>query len=289
MFFKTTTQCNEATPVAAESVASVPEAVKPEVTFKTYKVNGKDVQVPLDKLDSLAQLGLGATGKFEEAKKLREEAQAILDIAKTEKSAMKSLQAAGFSREEARAILEADLRKEYEEEDLSPEDKAKRDEKAELDKYRQAEVDRQKLIEQEASSKEEQAELEKIDAEIAEAIEESDLPKNPILGKWALQYMSSFAAQGEELSAKEAMKLVNGDMKEVIRDMLSNMDASAVKQYLKSDHIKGLQNEVLKAYQEKQSPFGKPATAPKQVASEPVEKEKTFISGRDFWDKKRRF
>lgn len=296
MFFRTTTQM-EGEPVSSSEVASVqtvgtdaPKSdVKPEIAFKTLKVNGKEVQVPVDKLDSYAQLGMSATQKFEEAKKLREEAQSILDVAKTEKSAMKSLIAAGFSREEAKSILEADLRKEYEEEDLSPDEKAKRAEKAELEKYRQAEAERQKKLEEEASSKEELAELEKIDAEIAEAIEQSDLPRNAILGKWALQYMSAFAEQGEDLSAKEAMKLVSADMKEVIRGMLSNMDAASVKQYLKDDHVKGLQEEVLKEYQSKQSPFAKPATVAKPAPAEKAAPEKKFISGKDFWDKKRSF
>lgn len=296
MFFRTTTRM-EGEAASSDSLASVQsssnDASKTEpkseaLQFKELKVNGKTIQVPLEKLDSYAQLGLSATEKFNEAKKLREEAQKILDVTKTEKSAMKSLIAAGFSREEAKSILENDLRKEYEEEDLSPDEKAKRATQAELDKYRQAEAERQKLMEQEASSKEELAELEKIDAEIAEAIEQSDLPKNPILGKWALQYMSAFAEQGEDLSAKQAMQLVNADMKEVIRDMLSNMDATSVKQYLKSDHVKGLQEEVLKDYQSKQSPFAKPATVAKP-ASEKVVPEKKFISGKDFWDKKRSF
>jgi len=291
MFFRTTARMEEAAPAADASMVSVPVEAKPELpTTKSFKVNGKMVEVPLDKLDSYAQLGLASTAKFEEAKKLREEAQSILDVAKTEKSAMKSLLSAGFSREEAVTILEADLRKEYEEEDLSPEQKQAREKDARLAKFETEEKARQTKIEQEASSKEEQDELEKIDKEIADAIEESDLPKNPILGKWALQYMSSFADQGEELSAKEAMKLVNSDMKEIIRDMLSNMDASAVKQFLKSDQIKGLQNDVVKEYQSKQSAFSKPATAPKQVDNDSTGKvSHGTIKGRDFWDKKRSF
>jgi hypothetical protein len=289
MFFRTTAQSEGESTSAVVGVqsegndASKTEPKSEAPLFKELKVNGKTVQVALDKLDSLAQLGMSATERFNEAKKLREEAQKILDVAKTEKSAMKSLISAGFSRAEAKAILEDDLRKEYEEEDLSPEEKARRAEKAELDKYRQSESERQKKMEEEASSKEELAELEKIDAEIAEAIEESDLPKNPILGKWALQYMSAYADNGEDLSAKEAMKLVNTDMKEVIRDMLSNMDASSVKQYLKSDHVKVLQEEVLKEYQSKQSPFAKPATVAKSAPAEQKSEGHTVIKSKDFF------
>jgi hypothetical protein len=259
--------------------------------MKKYKVNGREVDVSSDKIDTLVSLGLASTEKFNEAKKYREEADSILGLAKNEKSALKVLEKAGFSRAEALAIVEEELKKEYEEMELSPEEKSKRAEKAEFEQLRKEKAEREQKIKEEAESKEEEAYLSKIDEEIAEAIKFSDLPQEPILGKWAIQYMSAYAQQGEDLSAKDAMKLVSGDMKEVMRAMLSGMDASEVKQFLKEDHIKGLQNEVLKAFQDKQAPFSKPAQAPKQVNAKPGqdanEVASQVIKGRDFWAKKK--
>lgn len=294
MFFRTTAPSNEGAAASAEPVVSVqaqPEAQSEPSTpaTKRLKVNGREIDVPLEKLDAYAQLGLSSTEKFNEAKKLREEAESILSVAKNEKSALKALEKAGFTRQEALAIVEDELRKEYEEMELSPDEKAKRAERAELERFRKEEADRKARLEAEAQSKEEAEYFEKIDAEIAEALEATDLPKEPILGKWAIQYMASFAEQGEDLSAKEAVKLVTADMKDVLRNMLSGMDAKAVRQFLKDDHVKGLQDEAMASIREKQQPFSKPATAPKQAAVKDEPKENKVIHGRDFWSKKRGF
>jgi hypothetical protein len=291
--FRTTAPSTEGAPASAEPVVSVqspaPEAKPESPAVKKLKVNGKEVEVPVEKLDAYAQLGLSSTEKFNEAKKLREEAEEILKVAKTEKSALKALEKAGYSRQEALAIVEEELRREYEEMELSPEEKARRAEKAELDRLRKEKEERERRLQEEAQSKEEAEYFAKIDAEVAEALETTDLPKEPILGKWVIQYMASFAEQGEDLSAKEAVKLVTADMKGILRSMLSGMDAKAVKQFLKEDHVKGLQDEALASFREKQQPFSKPAQAPKQVAKEPETKETKVIHGRDFWAKKRGF
>jgi hypothetical protein len=294
MFSISTTPRNEAAeasaPVVSESEVAVSEVKVPVV--KTYKVNGKDVQVSEDQFDKYIQLGMASTEKFQEAKRIQEEAQKVLAL-KGEKSAMKTLLAQGYTKQEAREILENDLRSEYEAEEedakLSPEAKKLREREAELAEYKAQEKARKDAIEAEAASREEREYLNKLDDEIAAAIEGSDLPKHPILGKMAINYMSSFASQGQELSAKEAMKYVNDDFKVIIRDVLSGMDAKAVKQYLKEDHIKGLRDDAMSEYQSKQKPFDKPAAASKQVeaSADANQVANSMIKGRDFWAKKK--
>lgn len=287
MFSISTPQRNE----GAESSAPVegePEVVS-EVKVpvgKTFKVNGREKQVAEEEYDKYIQLGLAATEKFTEAKRIQEEAQKVLAL-KGEKSAMKTLLAQGYTKQEAREILENDLRSEYEAEEedakLSPEAKKLREREAELAEYKAQEEARKKAIEAEANSREEREYLNKLDDEIASAIEGSDLPKHPILGKMAINYMSSFASQGQDLSAKEAMKYVSDDFKVIIRDVLSGMDAKAVKQFLKDDHIKGLRDEGLVEYQTKQKPFDKPAVASKPVQQESGAKPMEVKRSKDFF------
>jgi hypothetical protein len=288
MFSISTPQRNEgaeaSAPVEGESEVVVPEVKAPIV--KTYKVNGKEVQVSEDQFDKYIQLGMASTEKFQEAKRIQEEAQKVLAL-KGEKSAMKTLLAQGYTKQEAREILENDLRSEYEAEEedakLSPEAKKLREREAELAEYKAQEKARKEAIEAEAATREEREYLNKIDEEIASAIEGSDLPKHPILGKMAINYMSSFASQGQDLSAKEAMKYVSDDFKVIIRDVLSGMDAKAVKQFLKDDHIKGLRDEGLSEYQSKQKPFAQPAVAAKQVQQEPATKPNEVKRSKDFF------
>jgi hypothetical protein len=276
MFLRNQFCLEDAAPVAAPVV----DTVAPEIKFVKLKVNNTEREIAEDKIHGLAQLGLSATEKFTEAKKMREEAESILQANRTDKSAMKALERAGFSKQEAKAIIEEELSKLYEEDEMSPEDKSKRDEQAELKKYREQEAEKKKLIEDEQYSKEEQADIEQINDEIADAIEECDLPRNPILGKWALNYMSAYARQGEELSAKDAMKMVSGDMKEIIKDMLGGMDSASVKKFLKDEHLKGFIDENVASIQSRQ-PFNKPAVALKPVAK-PEENVNKIMSWKQF-------
>ncbi len=288
MFSKSTVQMSEGEEASAEVTGdSVPEVVVSQ--SRTLRVNGKDVVVNEDQFDKYLQLGLASTEKFTEAKRMQEEAQRIIGAAKDQKSALKALELAGHTRAEAREILENELRSLYEQEEedakLSPEAKTLREREAELAEYKKQETDRKKKIEDEANSKEEAEYLNKIDNEIADAIEASDLPKHPILGKMAINYMSSFASQGQELSAKEAMKYVAADFKVIVRDVLSGMDAKTVKQYLKDDQVKGLRDEALSEYQSKQKPFDKPATVSKQVREEPKDAvSNPVIRSKDFFN-----
>jgi hypothetical protein len=287
MFQKQVFMFNEDSTSEGDAVVSSEglEAPKqePVSSSKKFKVNGREIEVPQEKLDYYAQLGLSANEKWQEAANMRKEAEKVLSTAKTEKSAIKALEAAGYSRADAQKVIEDELRRIYEEEDMSPEEKAKRAQEEELAQYRQAEAERKRLIEEEANSKEEQKYLEQLDNEIAEAIAATDLPKNPILGKFALNYMNAFAQQGEELSAKDAIKFVSNDFKLILRDMIGNMDSKSLKEYLKPEHLKGFQQESVAEYRSKQQPFAKGQVPANQAPAKEEEKGKEYVNSRQFF------
>lgn len=287
MFQKQVFMFNEDSTSEGDAVVSSEgqEAPKQEpASSKKFKVNGREIEVPQEKLDYYAQLGLSANEKWQEAANMRKEAEKVLATAKTEKSAIKALEAAGYSRADAQKVIEDELRRIYEEEDMSPEEKAKRQQEEELNRYRQAEAERKRLIEEEANSKEEQKYLEQLDNEIAEAIAATDLPKNPILGKFALNYMNAFAQQGEELSAKDAIKFVSNDFKLILRDMIGSMDSKSLKEYLKPEHLKGFQQESVAEYRSKQQPFAKsPERSANQAAEKEDNKAKEYVNSRQFF------
>lgn len=242
-------------------------AITPEEIY-TLKVNGKEVKVPKSKLEMYAQLGLSSDEKFKEAKKIREDADKILSTAKTEKSAIKSLMAAGFSKEEARKVIEEELLREYEYEDLSPEEKKRREIDEELKQYKTKE-DREKA-ERELSvrQKEEESYFKKLDEELASAIKDSGLPKHPVFGKFALQYMASSASQDLDISAKDAMKLVEQDFLGVVQELLSGLDAKTLKSWLGDKTLRSLRQDAVSELKSKEPPFAKAKQSAKQV-SEP--------------------
>jgi len=265
-------------PVVGDTAeGTVPEAASPESSKKsiapeeiyTLKVNGKEVKVPKSKLEMYAQLGLASDEKFKEAKRIREDADKILATAKTEKSAIKSLMAAGYSKQEARQIIEEELLKEYEYEDLSPEEKKRKEMEEELKKYKSKEEQEKAEREQAAKSKEEAEYFKKLDEELADAIKGSSLPKHPVFGKFALQYMASSASQDLDISAKDAMKLVEQDFLSVVQELLSGLDAKTLKSWLGDKTLRSLREDAVSELKSKEPPFAKAKSQPaKQAAPE---------------------
>lgn len=268
-------------PVVGDTVeAPNAETESPAVSAKkleqdevyTLKVNGKEVKVPKSKLEMYAQLGLASDEKFKEAKRMREDADKILSTAKTEKSAIKSLMAAGYSKEEARKIIEEELLREYEYEDLSPEEKKRREMEEELKQYKTKEEREKAEREQLARQKEEHEYFKKLDDELADAIKTSNLPKHPVFGKFALQYMASSASQDLDISAKDAMKLVEQDFLSVVQEVLSGLDAKTLKSWLGDKTLRSLREDAVSELKSKEPPFAKAKDSPAKQAK-PVDED----------------
>lgn len=252
-------------------------APTPEEIY-VLKVNGKEVKVPKSKLEMYAQLGLASDEKFKEAKKIREDADKILSTAKTEKSAIKALMAAGYSKEEARKVIEEELLREYEYEDLSPEEKKRREMEEELKQYKTKEEREKAERDMSARQKEEEEYFKKLDDELASAIKDSGLPKHPVFGKFALQYMASSASQDLDISAKDAMKLVEQDFLGVVQELLSGLDAKTLKSWLGDKTLRSLREDAVSELRSKEPPFAKAKSQPaKQAEPEAKEDDKPQI------------
>ena len=262
---------------AGSSSSQKPATPTPEEIY-VLKVNGKEVKVPKSKLEMYAQLGLASDEKFKEAKKIREDADKILSTAKTEKSAIKALMAAGYSKEEARKVIEEELLREYEYEDLSPEEKKRREMEEELKQYKTKEEREKAERDMSARQKEEEEYFKKLDDELASAIKDSGLPKHPVFGKFALQYMASSASQDLDISAKDAMKLVEQDFLGVVQELLSGLDAKTLKSWLGDKTLRSLREDAVSELRSKEPPFAKAKSQPaKQATPEAKEDDKPQI------------
>lgn len=262
---------------AGSSSSQKPATPTPEEIY-VLKVNGKEVKVPKSKLEMYAQLGLASDEKFKEAKKIREDADKILSTAKTEKSAIKALMAAGYSKEDARKVIEEELLREYEYEDLSPEEKKRREMEEELKQYKTKEEREKAERDMSARQKEEEEYFKKLDDELASAIKDSGLPKHPVFGKFALQYMASSASQDLDISAKDAMKLVEQDFLGVVQELLSGLDAKTLKSWLGDKTLRSLREDAVSELRSKEPPFAKAKSQPaKQATPEATEDDKPQI------------
>lgn len=304
MLFKAPTLMNEggatAAPVQAESGSSLTSkqaaASKSEPeqsgTVKEFKINGKTVKVDLSnptEVEKLVSLGLASNDKFQEAAKLRKEAEDILAAAKTKKSATEALKKAGFDAKEIKEILEKELAGFYEEEALSPEERQRRADLEELKKYKEEESRKRDEESKTAREKEVAAEMEHLENELLGALSKSKLPRTPILAKWAVQYMSAYDAQGVSLSADQAVKLVEKEFPQLVQSVLSTMDVQGLKQFLGKSLVKQLLDDSVKAVKQAEAPFTKEGKQTSREASQSSgnkPKQKMVMS--DYFEKLRR-
>lgn len=260
-------------------------------TVKEFKINGKVVKVDLSnpaEVEKLVSLGLASNDKFQEAAKLRKEAEDILAAAKTKKSATEALKKAGFDAKEIKEILEKELAGFYEEEALSPEEKQRRAEMEELKRYKEEEARKKEEETKSAREKEIAAEMEQLENELLGALGKSSLPRTPILAKWAVQYMSAYDSQGVQLSADQAVKLVEKEFPQLVQSVLSTMDVQGLKQFLGKSLVKQLLDDSVKAVKQAEAPFTKEAKQTSREASQGSSKPKQKIAMGDYFEKLRR-
>jgi hypothetical protein len=267
-----------------ESVKSEP--VKDEWAPKKLKVNGKEVTFSSKSeyeaaVEKYLSIGMAAEDKFKSAKQLHEEATKILEVAKTEKSAKKMLEKAGYSADEIRQILEEELTNIYKYEDMSEEEKARLKEKEELEKYRQAEEERKRKEELEQMTRQEQQFYAEVENNLLDALESSKLPRDPLMAKFALQYMAADEARGLEPDPVRAVKLVEREMPLLVGSILNGMDIETRKRFLGKEVLESLRKDALAQVQKSEAPFAKPKNdkAVSQVSA--PERKKSEVESKD--------
>jgi len=288
-----TTDSGVQAPATAPDV-KVEEAKAPSV--KKYKVNGKEVEIPLDKLDYYAQMGLSATEKFQASAKIQKEIDSLKSEVKNPKQFLSALTKLGLSKEEARSTLEEALRAEYEWEDMSPEQKAAQQEKEELEQYRRQKEEMERKAKEEQLSTQQQADMQQLEGEMFDALSASSLPKVELFAKAAFNYMAAAAAKDIDIDAKQAVKLVETDFQKNIRSSLSSMDAKGIKAFLGEDVVKALLKDSVAEVRQKEAPFTKQApaavnqdAAKAQPKSEDSKPKPSVQSNKDFFQKLRGF
>jgi hypothetical protein len=241
----------------------------PEVRKHKIKVYGKEHELPEEKVLQYAQKGFASDEKFQQAAKLEKQAQEVLSGIKSKESFFKSMESAGLDRKAARALLEDVLRAEYEEDELPEEEKTRRSERSELEKYKQKEKEEQEKWSKQKEEAETAKVTEQLETEMVDAISKSALPKNELFAKAAFNYMAAALGQGMDLTAKEAVRLVETDFYENIKATLSSLDSKSLKSLVGDKAIQALIKENLVEAQSKAAPFAKPTQAASQEKPKP--------------------
>lgn len=201
--------------VSSEPSVEAPKA-SAEPTKATIKVFGKEEEHDLESLKKFAQIGKAGQSKFEEATKLRKEAESLKERLKNDwVGALKEL---GIDpREATEKFLSERLREEM----LSPEEKAQqaKDKEHMTLKEKLAALEAEK--EQAKYDQERQQYEAQLEKEIPQALEKVGLPRSPAsLRRIANQLMIAMEG-GYEMSVEEAAELAKSEIQGELSQLLS--------------------------------------------------------------------
>lgn len=276
------------TPVeGAESSAPVEQVETKETVvnpFKDYKerikINGKEREVTLEELRREASKQMAADEKFKSAKQLNDEARQ-LKAAFESGNVVDALAKQGKTAKEIRTILEDHLLDIIDQENMDPKEKELKD----LKKFKEQ---KDKEAAEEMSKKEAAKHAQEIErararleTELVDAIKASNMPKNTTVFQKVAREMESALINGYEMSAAEAVKIVEQDMIEEYLAVLPQLGADRLKKALGKDMLKLIQEEQVRAVKEAAPSFVNRRNTKPVADPEPAEDEK--IPSGDFF------
>lgn len=255
-------QVSPSEPKKAPTQQEIKEAVK---EWK-LKSNGKTRAVRDEaELVRLAQLGLGASEKFEQAAKNRKQAEAIIDL--FQKDPAKAMKALGH---DVRKLAEEYLYNEAQKSMMTPEQKQKAEIQEEIQRLKQ-EAEDLKTQQREDRISQLQAKYENdIQTDIIGAIDKYKLPKNPKTVARMAEYMASALENGYELTAQDIAPRVRMDLEEEHKSLFNHYDVEDLLKLLGDGQLKKIREYEINKVKAK-SP-----AAPTQTITTPSTKKDDY-------------
>jgi len=202
----------------AEPPQPTEQEIKAAIKKWKLKSQGKTHEISDEaELIRLAQMGLGAHEKFEQAAKSRKQSEALVEL--LQKDPTKALSSLGL---DVRQLAEDFLVSEAKKLQMSPEER----ERSEI----QAEIQRLKGEKEELLKEQQTERISKLQAQyevdiqdqIIKAIDQYKLPKNPKTVSRIAEYMASALENGYEATALDVATRVRQDLEEEHRSLFSH-------------------------------------------------------------------
>lgn len=220
--------------------ADKPTTQAPPEYFE-LKVNGKKVKLTRDELLQHASLGLASNERFEEAARLKKQAEAAIGKLKDPKNVINALQdpALGLTKDQIRQTFEEWYAREFiEPEQLSPEQLKLREAEEKLKRYeeaeRQREEEKQKAHLESLTAKA----REEIQTQIIEALDTGKLPKTNFTMKRLAYWIERNTANGFDAPTAVLVAQVKKDIESNLREMVQASDGEVLIQMMGDEIIK---------------------------------------------------
>lgn len=219
-----------AQPTSTDKKEAVKEAADKEIKklekeIRKYKVKIDDQEVEVDESELLSgyQMRRASQKRFEEAARLKKEAEQKVEFLK--KNPEKALESLGLN---VRELAENYILKQMEDEKLTPEQKKLREYEEKLRSYED-----EKKQQEEAKRKEEEIKLEEhykqeYSKKMKEALDSSGLPKTPYTVRRMAHLMSRALENGLEMEPKDAVGILREEYISDIKQLLGQADGETL-------------------------------------------------------------
>lgn len=246
-------------------------AEQPTPEVRRIKVNGEEVEVTLQELEKGYGTMRAAQERFQEAARLRKEAEELKAQYAQNPFLSDDPQA---RRKAAEEFLAAELRKEM----MSPEQR----ELEELKSYKQQQEELRKQQEEQQKQRQQQEMIsqarQQLETDIVAALKESGLPTNANTMQRAAAYMYNAGNAGYQVKAADVMGLVKEDYINDIKHFTKDGDINSVKSMLGDEFIKKIHKADLDALKASQN---RPTTTASAIQGQPSQRTKSKGITRD--------
>jgi len=272
----------EETSEDGEKPAEKPSEKSSEPKKIKVKVYGKEQEYTLEELKQLASYSAGAEQKWKEAQSIQQKIEQAQEELKSDP--VSALKRAGKSEDEIRQFMEDYLINIHKQELMSEE---------ELRVYNLEQENKRLKAEQEKRDKEKQEKeqaaqrdswAQRLEAEFTQALEQVNIPKNPNTIARMANYMEKALIEKIELSATQAAKLVEEDLKNEISHFYKDAPPDKLIQALGEDTVKKIKG--YEASQVKDPRDGNKVAEIKPKKSSVSRKKKSWKELKSEWDKK---
>lgn len=233
---------------------SAPAEAKPEATDAEtaeairklkLKLNGRELELPEADVIALAQMGGSARAKWEEAARLRKEAEAREAKLKNKATLREGLKELGYSDEQIRELATEVISHHLNDEMLSPEERAFREREAQL-KARERELE-------EFQAKQKEAQLQQMtqywsqqyDKQITETLQKHKMPADAYMIKKMAAMMQDAIENKIPASWDDIVTVLKPEVFSHHQHMLSHYEADILTEAVSKEVLKKLRDQDL--------------------------------------------
>lgn len=231
------------------------------------KLEGKDVELPESEVIQYAQQGKVATQRFQEASKLKQEAEQLINQAKN-MDPKEFFRLTGMDWQE---WAENNLMEYLTRQQESPEQKKARENEEKLRKYEDEKKQAQERAQKEQIERQTAEARERLDKMFVQALSESGLPKTP----WTVKRMAELQLLNiknkYELSASQLAKIVREDYVSEQKALFGSAEGDQLMDILGPDLVKKLSKAQIAKLKAKGLQTSKPVSSSRQSSSSNTE------------------